>query len=138
MSNPRYLEYTSAAVPIIEHIKPQTISSNDEHFICSPNLQAGYIKLIKGVPLQDNFLEASSHIFYVLNGRGKTEIGTIRNTQKCPGKELALYLIQSFIYNFITIKKIGKHQSIRCKKINTNKIPQVINPCTINFYFFPI
>lgn len=86
MSNPRYLEYTSAAVPIIEHIKPQTISSTDEHFICSPNLQAGYIKLIKGVPLQDNFLEASSHIFYVLNGRGKTEIGTIRNTQKCPGK----------------------------------------------------
>ena len=86
MSNPRYLEYTSAAVPIIEHLKPQTISPTDEHFICSPNLQAGYIKLNKGVPLEDNFLEASSHIFYVLSGRGKTEIGTIRNTQKSPGK----------------------------------------------------
>ena len=27
--------------------------------------------------------------------------------QKCPGKELAIYLAQNFIYNLIKIKKIG-------------------------------
>jgi len=49
--------------------------------------------------------------------------------QKCPGKELAIYLAQSFIYNFIKIK-----QFIYCKKIDTDYISQVINPCTIKFY----
>jgi hypothetical protein len=57
--------------------------------------------------------------------------------QRCPGKELAIYLAQSFMYNFIKIKEIGINQSMRCKKINTKKIEQVINPCTIKFYFVP-
>ena len=34
--------------------------------------------------------------------------------QRCPGKELAIYLVQSFIYNFIKIKEIGINQSMRC------------------------
>lgn len=51
--------------------------------------------------------------------------------QRCPGKELAIYLIQSFMYNFI---QIGKTTSIKSKKINTEKISQIINPCTIKFY----
>ena len=55
--------------------------------------------------------------------------------QICPGKELSIYLIQSFIYNFIKIKEIGKNQYMRCKKINTENISQVINPCNIKFNF---
>ena len=55
--------------------------------------------------------------------------------QQCPGKELAIYLAQSFIYNFIKIKEIGIKQSMRCKKINTETITHVINPCSIKFYF---
>jgi hypothetical protein len=55
--------------------------------------------------------------------------------QRCPGKELAIYLVQSFMFNFIKIKKIGINQTIKCKKINTETISQVINPCTIKFYF---
>lgn len=55
--------------------------------------------------------------------------------QKCPAKELAIYLAQSFIYNFITIKNVGKSTSIFTKSINTDKSPQIINPCKINFYF---
>lgn len=58
--------------------------------------------------------------------------------QKCPGKELAIYLTQNFIYNFIKIKDIGVTQYITCKKINTEKITQVINPCTIKFNFIPL
>ena len=55
--------------------------------------------------------------------------------QKCPGKELAIYLIQSFIYNLIKIKKLGINQFMKCNEINTNEIAQVINPCTIKFNF---
>ena len=55
--------------------------------------------------------------------------------QRCPAKELAIYLIQNFIYNFIKIKEIGIKQSIKYSKINTETIPQVINPCNIKFYF---
>ena len=58
--------------------------------------------------------------------------------QKCPGKEITIYLIQSFIYNLIKIKEIGLTQSLRCKKINTNKIKETINPCTIKFNFVPL
>jgi len=58
--------------------------------------------------------------------------------QRCPGKELAIYLTQSFIYNFIKIKQIGIQQSIHSKKIDTNNIPQIMNPCKISFYFTKI
>jgi len=55
--------------------------------------------------------------------------------QRCPGKELAIYLAQSFIYNFIKIKQIGTHQSIYSKEIDTDNIAQIFNPCKISFYF---
>ena len=51
--------------------------------------------------------------------------------QKCPGKELAIYLIQSFIYNFLKIKKINKNTAFETKYLDTNNIPQIINPCSI-------
>jgi len=53
--------------------------------------------------------------------------------QQCPAKELSIFLTQSFIYNFIKIFNIGKFKMISCKKINTNKSPQIINPCKIKF-----
>ena len=55
--------------------------------------------------------------------------------QRCPGKELAIYIAQSFIYNLIKIKKIDSKNKIICKKINTKNISQVINPCNIKFIF---
>tara|TARA_Y100001970_G_scaffold77303_1_gene98249 strand:+ start:1178 stop:2512 length:1335 start_codon:yes stop_codon:yes gene_type:complete len=55
--------------------------------------------------------------------------------QRCPGKELAIYLMLNFIYNLIKIKIIGKNQSIITKKIDTKYISQVINPCNIQFSF---
>ena len=55
--------------------------------------------------------------------------------QKCPGKDLCIYLIQSFIFNFIRLKQIGIKQSIHSSKINRKNIPQVLNPCNIKFYF---
>ena len=51
--------------------------------------------------------------------------------QRCPGKELAIYLVQSFIYNFIKIKNISSTSSFKTKYIDTDNIPQIINPCTI-------
>ena len=58
--------------------------------------------------------------------------------QRCPGKELVIYLVQSFIYNLIKIKNIGKSHTIVSNKINTVNIPQVINPCNIKFRFVNI
>ena len=86
MSYPRYFEYTSAAVPIISKLYPEALSPMDKHFITTPNLQAGYMTIKKGEKLLDNFIDASSHVFYVLKGKGKTNIGTVRNTKKSPGK----------------------------------------------------
>ena len=54
--------------------------------------------------------------------------------QKCPGKELSIFLIQSFIYNIVKIKKINV-DNIQSNKINTNNIPQIINPFNIEFEF---
>jgi len=57
--------------------------------------------------------------------------------QKCPGKELSIYLLQSVMYNFIKSKKIGINNTMTSEKIDTNNIPQVINPCSIKIYFTP-
>lgn len=51
--------------------------------------------------------------------------------QRCPGKELSIYLIQSFIFNFITIYNLNGDKKLKCIKIDSEKIPQVINPCKI-------
>ena len=51
--------------------------------------------------------------------------------QQCPGKELAIYLIQCFIYNFIKVKNITHQTIIKTLSLDTDNIPQVINPCSI-------
>ena len=57
--------------------------------------------------------------------------------QRCPGKELAIYLAQNFMYHLVKIKKIGITHRIESYKIDTNNISQILNPCTIQFYFKP-
>ena len=52
--------------------------------------------------------------------------------QRCPGKEMVIFLAQSFLYNFFRIKKFTTVETI---KVDTNNIPQIINPCTIYFTF---
>ena len=54
--------------------------------------------------------------------------------QKCPGKELSIFLIQSFIYNLIKIKNINV-DNIESNYIDINYIPQIINPFKIEFKF---
>ncbi len=55
--------------------------------------------------------------------------------QKCPGKELAIYLLQCGIYHLVRIKKIGFNNTIVVRKIDTDDIEQVINPCNIKIHF---
>ncbi len=52
-----------------------------------------------------------------------------QGNQKCPGKELAIFKLQSFIVNYLT----KSNYKIKGKKIDVNNIPQMINPCTIKF-----
>ena len=51
--------------------------------------------------------------------------------QRCPGKDLSIYLCQSFIYNFFKIKNINKDTIIKTNKLDTTNIPQIINPFSI-------
>jgi len=55
--------------------------------------------------------------------------------QRCPGKELVIFLCQSFLYNFVKFKKIDHNTHIDTIDVDTNNIPQIINPCTIYFTF---
>ena len=52
--------------------------------------------------------------------------------QRCPGKELAIFLVQSFVFNFLIMKKISQSiQNIKTNFIDIKNVPQIINPCTI-------
>ena len=55
--------------------------------------------------------------------------------QKCPGKDLSIYLCQSFIGNFFKIKNINENTLIKMNQLNTKDIPQIINPFSINIKF---
>ena len=51
--------------------------------------------------------------------------------QRCPAKELVIFLCQSFIYNFFKIKNINKNTKIQINQINIEDIPQITNPFSI-------
>ena len=55
--------------------------------------------------------------------------------QSCPGKELTIFSIKSFIVNFFRIIGILKYGNsiIETEKINKDYIEQMINPCKIKF-----
>jgi hypothetical protein len=48
--------------------------------------------------------------------------------QRCPSKELVIFLCQSFIYQFFKIHMINDKTKIDINKIDTDKIPQITNP----------
>ena len=52
--------------------------------------------------------------------------------QRCPAKELVIFLCQSFIYNLFTIKKITMNTIVEINDIDINNIPQITNP--FSFY----
>jgi len=74
MNNPIFLEYTNAVVPIIPELYPRQITFN-KSVIESPSLFVRYFHFKKNYILEDNLLNASSHVYYIVNGSGKTEIG---------------------------------------------------------------
>ena len=54
--------------------------------------------------------------------------------QRCPAKELAIFQVQSFIVNFVTITGIIHNiNKLQTEKIETDKIGQVINTCNLEF-----
>ena len=54
--------------------------------------------------------------------------------QQCPAKELAIFLVQCFIVNFVKTTGIIKNiKKLQIAKINTDKIGQVINTCNLEF-----
>ena len=73
---PRYFEYTSAAVPVIDKLQPVVITpENSVNSITTPNLFARYFVFRKkSDTLDDNLSEATSHEYYVIQGSGKTII----------------------------------------------------------------
>lgn len=73
---PKYFEYTSAAMPVIDELQPVVISpENPNDSITTPNLFARYFTFNnKSDTLVDNLSEATSHEYYVVQGSGKTII----------------------------------------------------------------
>ena len=69
----RYLEYTSAAVPKIKKLLPECLSIIDNKMITTPNLNARYLSLKKDHSLDHDFNNATSNVFYVIKGSGKTK-----------------------------------------------------------------
>ena len=55
--------------------------------------------------------------------------------QGCPGKELAIFLAQCFVYNFIKVRKITSKTKVKTISVDTSHIPQIINPCSIVISF---
>ena len=55
--------------------------------------------------------------------------------QRCPGKELVIFLMQSFMYNFVKVKHIHYNTFIKTMDIDTTNIPQMTNPCQTYFRF---
>lgn len=54
--------------------------------------------------------------------------------QRCPGKEMAISLAESFIINFIKMYGILENRTkLETKKLDIENIPQMINPCQIKF-----
>lgn len=57
--------------------------------------------------------------------------------QKCPGRNLAIQILASFTINYFERINIfdKNYEIIKTKKININNIPQMMNPCDIEFSF---
>lgn len=51
--------------------------------------------------------------------------------QRCPGKELAIFLLSSFIVNFFVVCGILKNNQFTCSKKIGKNVPQMINPCSL-------
>lgn len=83
-NEPRYLEYTSAAVPIIDKLKPRILSPTDNDITClsnkytSPNLNACYININEYY--NQDLMMTTSNVFYVIAGRGETTINLFNST----------------------------------------------------------
>ena len=48
--------------------------------------------------------------------------------QRCPAKELVMFLLQSFIYNFFIIKNINMNTIVEINEVDINNINQITNP----------
>lgn len=48
--------------------------------------------------------------------------------QRCPAKELVIFLAQSFIYHFVSLNNV---EHIEVETIDITNVPQIMNPCNI-------
>ena len=55
--------------------------------------------------------------------------------QQCPGKDLAIYLVQCFMYHFVKLKVLEMDQLLETQTVDRENISQIINPCRLSFQF---
>lgn len=82
-NKPRYFEYTSAAVPVINKLEPKKLSpSNNDQFsntpYTSPNMYAFYI-ILKDKLYNQDISMTTSNVYYILQGSGTSTINTVNN-----------------------------------------------------------
>tara|TARA_Y100000813_G_scaffold196831_1_gene181021 strand:- start:29 stop:922 length:894 start_codon:yes stop_codon:yes gene_type:complete len=108
-SKPKYLEYTSAAVPTMSKLEPQTLSvENSErgHQILTPNLRATYLKFNKSKGLDINLKITTSNIFYILKGSGKSSFSDGNNIKDMYWNEGDIFTMP-FINSFLQFESLS-------------------------------
>ena len=48
--------------------------------------------------------------------------------QRCPAKELVIFLAQSFIYHFVSFNNV---EQVEVETIDLENVPQIMDPCEI-------
>ena len=72
MNQPTLFEYTSAAIPIIDELKPEFLLHDTQKTILTPNLYIKYLHINEHTIYDHDLRTASSHVFYVIKGNGCT------------------------------------------------------------------
>tara|TARA_B100000989_G_C19525652_1_gene466717 strand:- start:996 stop:1880 length:885 start_codon:yes stop_codon:yes gene_type:complete len=82
MDKPQIFEYTSAAVPVIDKLEPKVLFPESKESINTPNLCIRYLHFKKYEPISQSLRNSSSHVFYILEGGGKTTVRIYPNNDK--------------------------------------------------------
>ena len=118
---------------------PLEAYSNDNCFSCLKYFVCTWYKTFNNPILRDPKIFRKPNQF--IPNRWNLELENLYNTvifnqgpQKCPGLDISIFLIQSFIVHYLKYSGVlDGAATLNSQKIDTDNIPQMINPCSITF-----
>ena len=70
--------------------------------------------------IPDRWTKDMEHSYYAISFN--------QGPQRCPAKELVIFLAQSFIYHFVSFNNV---ENVEVETIDLTNVPQIMNPCEI-------